>query len=112
MVIKRKRKRAQTPSFHPNQVYACVSLNRFTITNKAQQDITESGLTRSDVRECLLSLLESRLYKTMASEKRQDSMMDVYHRRFKGKNWYIKLVINDDHPGGGIQVVVTSFKEK
>ncbi len=84
-----------------------------------QQDITQAGLTRADVRECLLNLLSrgrgrpySGFDKTMSSDKRPGTMMDVYNRRFKGKLWYIKIVINYDRPDGGMQVVVTSFKEK
>ncbi len=75
------------------------------LTTSALDTVVELGFDQDDVYDCVVNeLQETHFYKTMASEKKQGFMQDVYHITYQNQRLYVKLQVN-------VRAVVLSFKE-
>ena len=84
--------------------------HRLQITAGTKASLDELDMRLSDVRICLNSLTEEHFRKTMAAERFDGVMLDVYTVNFKSRLMYIKFHISSEGVDHGI-LVVSSFKE-
>ena len=93
------------PAYDLSEIKSRVAGGAFVITLQARHDAYRLGLDAQDVRDCVLGLSASDLYKSMKSERFPGQHQDVYHTAYAALDLYVKLQMRVNGPA-----VVVSFK--
>jgi len=89
------------------KVKQLIRQDRYRITATARRTAyNELSVDEIDIIQCVLSLDNSNLYKSMISKYDSSLWQDVYHVHINGKIAYMKIQIADNN------TIIISFKEK
>ena len=95
------------PSYDLAEIQVKVAAGFYVVTDASGTGAGALGFDRTDIESCIAALDEPDFYKTMASGKRPELMLDVYRPVYEGKELYVKLQLNHVR-----RAVIVSFKER
>ena|SRR5271166_2764098 len=90
----------------------CAAIGRTDVTRKALADAGVHGYTKADIQEVVRTMRWKHHQYTVKSKDRLGTTQDVYHRKIKNIQWYIKVAIGSKNEKTKPWLIVTSFVER